>query len=236
MLGTALVSTTGAASVVIGFCGVSWSITMWAPFSLLGEFIARSEVANPEVPRGLGIHAQGQVSRVSLAAGTQGTGHDGGMYTLVETVVDEEYEMAGGTGVRVVEGGGVEVLGNGNGNGSGVVHHHHRDVLDDEDEHRHMIAKDPLSKHDDDHTGSPATSAGILLGIHNMYIVLPQFLVTFLSSILFRVLEPDTASAPASEEMGEVAAGADTIGVVLRFGGVMAGVAAVLAWSLSRQV
>ncbi|ORX58303.1 MFS general substrate transporter [Hesseltinella vesiculosa] len=64
-------------------------------------------------------------------------------------------------------------------------------------------------------------SAGIFLGIHNMYIVLPQFLVTFLSSILFRVLENDMDV----DDNVNTGASSDAIGVVLRFGAIMAAVA-----------
>ncbi|RUS22705.1 hypothetical protein BC937DRAFT_87687 [Endogone sp. FLAS-F59071] len=241
------------ASAIIGLCGVSWAISMWAPFSLLGEFIARVEAAPSASREGFGTLSQGQVSRINLTAAAQGVGHDGGMYTLVETVLEGEYEMgvAGGTGVviREVDEGIMEMT------------EHQRqergradtEVGGDDDEdraaRRHMIDKRgtvlELPEHDDvtesslsptsASTTSPADSAGILLGIHNMYIVLPQFLVTFFSSLVFRVLEPEPASAGA-ELGGEVEAGADAIGVVLRFGGVMAGVAGVLAWRLSRQV
>ncbi|KAF9339513.1 hypothetical protein BGZ91_005682 [Linnemannia elongata] len=41
---------------------------------------------------------------------------------------------------------------------------------------------------------SEASSAGALLGIHNIYIVLPQFLVSFLSSLVFAAIEPKTSS------------------------------------------
>ncbi|KAF9378944.1 hypothetical protein BGX21_002772, partial [Mortierella sp. AD011] len=83
-------------------------------------------------------------------------------------------------------------------------------------------------------TGSPeASSAGALLGIHNIYIVLPQFLVSFLSSLVFAAIEPrpqddggDQADQPGNPE---------TIGVMLRIGGVMAGIAAVLSLRLWKQ-
>jgi hypothetical protein len=36
-----------------------------------------------------------------------------------------------------------------------------------------------------------ADKAGVILGIHNVFLVLPQFIVTFLSSIIFYLMEPD---------------------------------------------
>ena len=37
---------------------------------------------------------------------------------------------------------------------------------------------------------STADKAGVILGIHNVFLVLPQFIVTFLSSIIFYLMEP----------------------------------------------
>lgn len=85
---------------------------------------------------------------------------------------------------------------------------------------------------------SEASSAGALLGIHNIYIVLPQFLVSFLSSLVFAAIEPKTSSPgdPTTELPAVEAAGnPDTIGVMLRFGGVMAGIAALLSIRLWKQ-
>ncbi|KAG0311800.1 hypothetical protein BGZ97_011634 [Linnemannia gamsii] len=86
---------------------------------------------------------------------------------------------------------------------------------------------------------SEASSAGALLGIHNIYIVLPQFLVSFLSSLVFAAIEPKTTSpgdSTGDQVLVEESAGnPDTIGVMLRFGGVMAGIAALLSLKLWKQ-
>ncbi|KAF9129943.1 hypothetical protein BGX30_013701 [Mortierella sp. GBA39] len=85
---------------------------------------------------------------------------------------------------------------------------------------------------------SEASSAGALLGIHNIYIVLPQFLVSFLSSLVFAAIEPKTSTSGDSTTelpVKESAGNPDTIGVMLRFGGVMAGIAALLSIRLWKQ-
>jgi solute carrier family 45 protein 1/2/4 len=87
---------------------------------------------------------------------------------------------------------------------------------------------------------SEASSAGALLGIHNIYIVLPQFLVSFLSSLVFAAIEPKSSTGdPTGREpvapVEETAGDPDTIGVMLRFGGVMAGIAALLSLRLWKQ-
>lgn len=138
MLSTLFVSNVTAAAIVIGCCGLSWAISMWAPFSLLGEYVSAQE-ARP-------------------------------MYQAVDT--EEEIEMLG-----VGE----------------------RSSIEEEEEKEE----------------SPA--AGVLLGIHNMYVVLPQFLVTFLSSFIFRMFDAVDNQT-------------DTIGLVLRIGAVMAGVAGFISY------
>lgn len=76
-----------------------------------------------------------------------------------------------------------------------------------------------------------AAQAGAILGIHNLFIVLPQFLITFLSSILFRLLEPPKTSAIE----GIVSKKYDAVGFVFRFGGVSAAVACYLCFRFMRR-
>ncbi|KAG0231446.1 hypothetical protein BGW41_002183 [Actinomortierella wolfii] len=89
---------------------------------------------------------------------------------------------------------------------------------------------------------SVGTSAGALLGIHNIYIVLPQFLVSFLSSLVFAAIDKgtdankdSTGGATTGGVEGDQPADPNTIGVMLRFGGLMAGIAALLSLRLWRS-
>ncbi|ORX57810.1 MFS general substrate transporter [Piromyces finnis] len=67
------------------------------------------------------------------------------------------------------------------------------------------------SKNDDEEESNEnKLSSGIILGIHNMYVVLPQFVVTFLSSIFFSLIK--------FMEIQED--NFDSFGWVLRFGGI----------------
>jgi solute carrier family 45 protein 1/2/4 len=47
-------------------------------------------------------------------------------------------------------------------------------------------------------TGGTADKAGVILGIHNVFVVLPQFIVTVMASIIFHIMEPpdDTGVPP----------------------------------------
>ncbi|KAI9229419.1 MAG: sugar transporter [Piptocephalis tieghemiana] len=76
--------------------------------------------------------------------------------------------------------------------------------------------------------------AGAILGIHNVYVVLPQFLITFVASIVFALLE---GPAPEHKETadGEEAHSADAIGWVLRIGGASALVAAYFSTRIARH-
>ncbi|ORZ03374.1 major facilitator superfamily domain-containing protein [Syncephalastrum racemosum] len=200
MLSTVFVSDVAGASVVIGICGVSWAMTMWAPFSLLGEYISQNEQLSLEQrhnnQREQDGHEEQNVvfsnpramssSRFSLAAGGASLGTEGGFYQLVEQPEDANNRIE-------------------------------------------MHGRQDLSTHNAveavNHDPS-ATSAGILLGIHNMYIVLPQFLVTFFSSIMFHFLEKGNTEGEAASP--------GAIGVVLRFGAIMAGIAGYFTTRIGR--
>ncbi|CAG8465662.1 1597_t:CDS:10 [Scutellospora calospora] len=78
------------------------------------------------------------------------------------------------------------------------------------------------------------SDTGTLLGIHNIYIVIPQFIATFFSSVAFALLENPTSSTinDSSHSHSDLNAGADSIGFVLRCGGCMAIVAGFLSMKL----
>jgi len=111
---TIAVSKVWQAIVIISLCGISWAVSMWVPFALIGEYL---EIYNS----------------------------------------NQEFKN------------------------------------DDEEENNNN-----------------KLSSGIILGIHNMYVVLPQFVVTFLSSIFFALIKV----VEIQED------NFDSFGWVLRFGGI----------------
>lgn len=62
--------------------------------------------------------------------------------------------------------------------------------------------------------------AGMILGVHNMYIVFPQFAVAIISSLIF-------AASPESDDKDPNNEGKSNVAIVLAFGGLMALIAAV---------
>ncbi|KAI5475906.1 MFS transporter, sucrose transport protein [Pseudohyphozyma bogoriensis] len=99
--------------------------------------------------------------------------------------------------------------------------------------------------------------AGVVLGCHNIYIVLPQFLVTALSALIFALFAPQHSVAgaghalPTNETMIDAlpditrtllrraedssAGGWDALGMIFRIGGISAAISAVLCWKMTRE-
>lgn len=82
-------------------------------------------------------------------------------------------------------------------NGSTVVLRHSDEFTDDGVQELSFRADTPISPRRVQSPGvgekgkGTADKAGVILGIHNVFLVLPQFIVTFLSSIIFYLMEPD---------------------------------------------
>lgn len=125
MLSTVLIQSVSGATLLLGLLGISWAITMWIPFALIGEYLVLE-------------HASEQEETTPLLL---------------------------------------------------------------EDNRREL-------------------DAGIVLGVHNMYVVFPQFVVAIIAALIFAV--SDASSSESS------------VGVawVLRFGGLMAVIAALLSRSV----
>ncbi|KAI7847853.1 major facilitator superfamily domain-containing protein [Circinella umbellata] len=303
MLATVFVSNVTGASVVIGICGVSWALTMWAPFSLLGEYIAEMEekrAANGDdgqyhssnVEHRIGMNRMAMSSRISLVAGQTGLGTEGGLYQLVEQFdtdgdsdnerrevndgielhdrrrqlpqqqqdelhrieatsrnIDEQQQVV--TIPKPPDSNNVistpsdammmAPLNDHIENGKDSLDFNINEQSAESSDRDVLLGNNQQEDNNDNHFGrrrsSPTgtttmtvntniPSAGVLLGIHNMYIVAPQFLVTFFSSVMFHFLEKNSSEGEETSP--------DAIGVVLRFGALMAGIAAFLSSRIGR--
>lgn len=83
-----------------------------------------------------------------------------------------------------------------------------------EDERRKKPTQNQLEDQQDEF------DAGMILGVHNMYIVFPQFAVAIISSLIF------AASGEVKDPNDE---GRSNVSTVLAFGGLMALIAAVIS-------
>lgn len=156
MLSTFFITSTQAATVVLSIVGISWAVTLWAPFALISAEVAQSA-------------AERQLSR------TQHRLHH--------------------------------------------HHHHHNHQLGEEDEGDEEDIESAPKLND-----SPTDEAGIVLGLHNVAICLPQFISTLVSSLIFKALQK-----PRGEPWD------DSVGWVMRFGGAAALVAAYLTKTLEEK-
>lgn len=163
MISAAFITSTAVAMAAIATCGFSWAVMSWAPFSIIGEEIAKSATKSR---RNSNIAVRTSASQV--------------LTTRVEDDTDDLDIEAGESLLPI-------------------------------------LSAEPATPASNDDAGS-------ILGIHNIAICVPQFIISFISSIVFRLLEPNgTGQAVASDH--------NAIGVVFAIGGVAAIGAGVLSWT-----
>ncbi|KAL5639507.1 hypothetical protein ACGC1H_006221 [Rhizoctonia solani] len=280
MMATLLPQTVTTATIIITITGFCWAVSQWAPFSLLGEAILlsvpdytvvpRLEHAVDEIPltdrrshrRSSSLspprlsHSPSPTSAPqksrsrtpssthSSASSVRGEGSTPASALFGNDAAQRSRlkleKRVSGVGIR--NGTDDDFQRN---NDAPMDH----DVLELEDGELEM---DTASGSVDDGVGS---KAGIILGIHNLVVVLPQFLVTGLSAVLFALFEPHRSvlhgKHPGNVPPGtnitlplnnleireeETDASSDSIGLIFRIGGVSAAVASLLAWRLAREL
>ncbi|KAF8056981.1 major facilitator superfamily domain-containing protein [Lyophyllum atratum] len=216
MLATLFTDSVGGATVLITITGFSWAITQWAPFSLLAEAIlttpdpaseagrnsilledARTPIDDPE--------AEGE-SAVFLPAASASnhdrdprgpkhahhTSNDHEDEDHSDLDEDEEHHPARAPA-------NLGVLGNHGARVSRV-----QLQLDDGDAEWEDV--DDFGARGEEEGGGAgggggegeglSAKAGIILGIHNVFIVVPQFLVTGLSAVIFAIFDPAVQPQP----------------------------------------
>ncbi|KAI0316041.1 MFS general substrate transporter [Amylostereum chailletii] len=210
MIATLLpVGVTGA-TILMAITGFSWGITQWAPFSLLAEAILTSPVPaiDPDLDDAQSIlladvRSSRSFSRPrdeELFAVAEEDDEDGDLEENDRTAKplskpahpewseddEEDNETTPRNEARVA------LMGNAGAARSWV----NVRGVDDQDE----VLDDPEMEGGVRQSGLSG-KAGIILGIHNIFIVVPQFLVTGLASIIFAILEPDKSviHAPAKD-------------------------------------
>ncbi|GJJ69480.1 solute carrier family 45, member 1/2/4 [Entomortierella parvispora] len=198
-----------AATGVIALCGVPWAVAMWIPFAMVGEIISDMK------------------DRLASSSNAEdivdyGATHDDSV-TAEDTI----------------------------GPSNAAITHLSDEDIEAQEEVLLSSSGSPLIPR----TAVPHLDAGLVLGVHNMYIVFPQFADAIIASCLFAMIgtmPPRDAPSPephlpdpgdgggdigwlgplfrevislSSDERG----GPEPVGWVLRFGGVMALVAAYLS-------
>ncbi|KAF9495214.1 MFS general substrate transporter [Pleurotus eryngii] len=252
MFGTFFTGGVFGATVLMTITGFSWAVTQWAPFALLGEAI----LADSSTPDDAGSIRLTDTRTRELSGGStsyRGDDTDAGERDGFLVVASDDGVKGGDSDNSDDEDNVLRqqderrrafILG---GNGQAQVSRAdissgRGDDDDDEQEGRGLSAK-----------------AGIILGIHNVFIVIPQFLVTSLSSILFAIFDPqksvlhgahpgnignNTVAAVDIRDLtsqlfpreAEIQGGSNSVVYIFRIGGLSAAIACVLGWRLAREM
>ncbi|KAF9269522.1 hypothetical protein L218DRAFT_1072355 [Marasmius fiardii PR-910] len=216
MLGTFFTSSVAGASILVGITGFSWAVTQWVPFALLGEAIltepsvladdgASIQLADTRHRRrsaSINLARASSESRRELSLRNQSDiDSREGTFAIEDESDDERDERdespKDGQQMRAA------LFGNAAAGVSKVDisrrQDDHQYPHDDEDdgEEAGLVGRvrdeEDVGMPDDpgaSRGGGLSAKAGIILGIHNIFIVVPQFLVTGISSIIFALFDP----------------------------------------------
>ncbi|KAK7049408.1 hypothetical protein VNI00_006009 [Paramarasmius palmivorus] len=199
MCGTFFTTSVAGATLLIAITGFSWAVTQWAPFALLGEAIL-TEPAPLHAGDGGSIQLTDtrrrnsnthitQEENTTFAIQDESDSDDDDDDEEVRRRKEEEQHKR-----RLLLGNSAAGVSNIDIGGERRDQYHDEDedvgedaVLVGRDEERGDAVEDTRSG---ESGGGLSAKAGIILGIHNIFIVVPQFLVTGLSSIIFAIFDP----------------------------------------------
>ncbi|TDL20701.1 MFS general substrate transporter [Rickenella mellea] len=274
---TLLTSSVSGATFLITVTGFSWAISQWAPYSLLAEEILSG--SSSEADDGGSIHLMDTRTSRKSTEPRLGNGHwteDDERFRLVGgDDEDADDDTARGFTDRPMEDA-----------------HSSRASSFEADRPNPLMANtaarqsrpeiNPINgdtglddpgyggEEDDDinlHPSRPASleaKAGVILGIHNLSLVFPQFLVTAMSSAIFAIFEPsksvlhgqhpgnikpEIGTLPVEsatngttpllfgrDALEDVRQGPNAVAIIFRIGGITAFVSFVLAWRLAKEL
>lgn len=196
MFATFFTHSVWGSTFIITITGFSWAVTQWAPFSLLAEAILTEPMNHDDV---CSIH----LADTRTWPHHQQTPQIGEQGERDVLLADESEDEGEGEEARLEDR--QRVLGNSEAQQSSVniisvgaidtptnVENEENDFIPGEHETRGR--SDGASGI----TVSPTlrSKAGIILGIHNIFIVIPQFLVSGVAAILFALLDPQKPFLP----------------------------------------
>lgn len=214
MLLTWFTTSVGGAYFVIATTGISWALAGWAPYALLGELVL---VDTSNESRSLRDDPTAEVVFAADVGHEHPASHS---RTLSHETPDDLHPHA----LSRLDIPGSEPPSSDLDDGDMTV------VLRHPGDSERSAPSPGIPAAD----ASTADKAGLILGIHNVFIVLPQFLITAISAVIFRMMDAD----PAGAENGTVeaeASSSDAVGVVFRIGGVSAAAGAYLSYRLAQR-
>ncbi|KAJ2810101.1 hypothetical protein H4S07_002867, partial [Coemansia furcata] len=209
LLMTWVVNGVVAATALIVAMAFPWALAMWAPFALVGEYVA----------------IQAEVERAEAVV------------AVVESEEEEEYIGAADVPPNAVsKRRSVGSVGSWRrAHAANMTESISSTLLDDAASlgagRSALFIKTPAQQHPRAvEEKAERLESGTILGIHNMYVVFPQFFINGVSSLIFAWLghkDGGVAGARSVEYLAmSTVAGVEPVGFVLRIGGVSALVAA----------
>jgi len=266
MFGTLFTDSVGGATFLISITGISWAITQWAPFSLLGEAILTTPDPDAFGTEQIQLSDARTPSQINIMEEREGLLSTGGGKQF--KIADEDSGSESDDEDGVHRHPAMSVGGSGTGgifsNPAARASHtrlgeHEQDWEPIEAVEAMPVGSGRVDREigDAEANDPPANGrglsarAGVILGIHNVSIVIPQFLVTGISSIMFAILEPvqpHPAASPSPPKAGSPASTTtrrsasvgghqgNSVVYIFGLGGVAALVAFVLCWRLAREM
>ncbi|KAG2131037.1 major facilitator superfamily domain-containing protein [Suillus clintonianus] len=247
MAATFVVSSVGGATSIMSVTGFCWAISQWAPFSLLAEAILSHSATDEETAS---IYLEDTHSNRRSRMDDDGQDTDETRHLVDSDLEDPTYSRT--SSLEEVNGGYPMIMTNNEARVSQI----------DINVSSTQMPHDALPRHrPKKNVNGLSSQAGAILGIHNMFIVVPQFLVTGLSSIIFAIFDPQKSVlhghhpgnaipvngtiATSGDAMRQILhrdddlsvnSGPNSIAIIFRLGGVAAVVAFVLCWRLAREL
>jgi solute carrier family 45, member 1/2/4 len=214
-------SVTGA-TFVLGLCGLASGLISWAPYALLGNEIAKMsdkgegyemlEADYPSSPL-----AYDQIDREQLSS----LGED-----IHESSAERRDSLASDSALSEDYSEDLEIFSKDPSRRSQERRLSHRQRNSEMSSHPF-----PVSLHE---SSRGSHVAGEMLGIMNVFVTLPQFIMSFVSGVLFAILEPGERKEFTGSK-SEENHGVNAIAAVMVIGGVGSLVAAWLTLKLRRK-
>ncbi|KAG6827803.1 hypothetical protein H0H92_010409 [Tricholoma furcatifolium] len=191
MLSTLFTDSVFGATILMSITGFSWAITQWAPFSLLAEAILTTPDSTSNARNSILLTdartpvVEDPEAAAETAVFLPHSGKHGADSSDDESDFGDD-ELLGATAVPDMNGSS-SMLDNPRARVSRLHLNHADEDVDLEDV---ASESDPNSLQNGHGGGGLSAKAGIILGIHNVFIVVPQFLVTGLSAVIFAIFDP----------------------------------------------
>jgi solute carrier family 45, member 1/2/4 len=197
MWSTFFISSVEGAVAMVATAGISWALTLWAPFALIAQCTSHINDISRKESRASSRRESAVTSR---SATPQVDGSPFVNHTGVSVSNPDERRPSESTPLLAPEP-------------------------------RRPVIPPPEKKDE-------ITSAGAIMGLHNVFISSPQFISTLLASVIFHFLGAGGRGddlGPTMADPTTETAGGQSIAWVLRVGGLGGLIAAYLTWGLAEE-